>query len=289
MASRGIPRLITSNNETNFKRASKILLKLIQTPEVQAYIANKRIPCCFLLQKAPWQGGCFESLVKRVKRTLKKILGRAFLSFEELLKVVTGIECTVNCRPITYLYSDGKIELLTPSHLISGRRVIFLPYTMEESEVGELTSPDILNKRLQCVNALLKHYWNRFKREHLLNLRKQHKCNEGGRERKPEIGEVVIVHDDNVPHQCWKLERIIEVQQSADGVIRRATVKVITKTGKVNKLRRPVQRLFPLEVLDKPAPDESDRQELEVKLELQRWPRRVAAQNADFFRRLVGI
>ena len=78
------------------------------------------------------------------------------------------------------------------------------------------------------------------------------------------------------------------MQQSADGVIRGAIVKVITKTGKVNKLRRPVQRLFPLEVLDKPTPDESDKQELEVKLELQRRPRRVAAQNADFFRRLVG-
>ena len=77
------------------------------------------------------------------------------------------------------------------------------------------------------------------------------------------------------------------MQQSADGVICGATVKVITKTGKVNKLRRPVQRLFPLEVLDKPMPDESDKQELEVKLELQRRPRRVAAQNADFLRRLV--
>ena len=62
--------------------------------------------------------------VKLVKRTLKKILGQAFLSFEELLTVVTDIECTVNCRTITYLYSDGKIEPLTPSHLMSGRRVI---------------------------------------------------------------------------------------------------------------------------------------------------------------------
>ena len=62
--------------------------------------------------------------VKLVKRILKKIIGQAFLSFEELLKVVTDIECTVNCRPITYLYSDGKIEPLTPSHLISGRSVI---------------------------------------------------------------------------------------------------------------------------------------------------------------------
>ena len=123
--------------------------------------------------------------------------------------------------------------------------MISLPYTMEENEVGELTSPDILNKRLEYVNVLLKHYWNRFKREYLLSLREQHKCNTGGRERKPEIGEVVIVHDDNVPRQCWKLGRIVEVLQSADGVIRGATVKVITKTGKVNKLRNLYKGCFP--------------------------------------------
>ena len=69
---------------------------------------------------------------------------------------------------------------------------------MEESEVGELISPDTLNKRLEYVNVLLKHYWNRFKKEYLLSLREQHKCNAGGRERKPEIGEIVIVYDDNV-------------------------------------------------------------------------------------------
>ena len=130
-ARRGIPRLITSDNATNFKGASKILLKLIQTPEVQAYLASKRITWRFLLQKVPWQGGCFESLVKLVKRTSKKILGQAFLSFEELLRVVTDIECTVNCRPLTYLYSDGKIEPLTPSHLREARDIFTLYHGRE--------------------------------------------------------------------------------------------------------------------------------------------------------------
>ena len=73
-ARHGIPRLTTSDNTTNFKGASKILLKLIQTPEVQAYLVNKRITWRFLLQKALWHGRCFMSLVKLVKRTSKKIL-----------------------------------------------------------------------------------------------------------------------------------------------------------------------------------------------------------------------
>ena len=42
-ARRGIPRLITSNNATIFKAASRILLKISKSPGVLAYLASKRI------------------------------------------------------------------------------------------------------------------------------------------------------------------------------------------------------------------------------------------------------
>ena len=73
---------------------------------MQAYFASKNITWKFLLEKEPWQGGCFERLIRIVKRTLKKILGNAFLSYEELQTVVTDVECTANSRPITYVYSN---------------------------------------------------------------------------------------------------------------------------------------------------------------------------------------
>ena len=62
----GIPRLITSDNDT-FKAASRILLKIAKSPEVLAYLASKRITWRFLLEKAPWQEGAFEILIKLVK------------------------------------------------------------------------------------------------------------------------------------------------------------------------------------------------------------------------------
>ena len=131
---RGIPRLITSDNATTFKAASRILLKIAKSPEVLAYLASRRIIWRFLLEKAPWQGGAFEILIKLVKRTLKKILGQALLTYEELLTVVTDVEGTVNCRPITYLYLDERVGPLTPSHLITGKRIISLPSIVEEDQ-----------------------------------------------------------------------------------------------------------------------------------------------------------
>ena len=143
---RGIPRLITSDNATTFKAASRILLKIAKSPEVLAYLASQRITWRFLSEKAPWQGGAFEILIKLVKRTLKKILGQALLTYEELLTVVTDVERTVNCRPITYLYLDERVERLTPSHLITGKRIISLPSIVEEDQHREIASGELLNK-----------------------------------------------------------------------------------------------------------------------------------------------
>ena len=72
-------------------------------------------------------GGFFERMVGTVKRCLRKVIGTARLSFDELSTVLTEIESTVivNSRPLTYLYDDLE-EALTPSHLIYGRKLVSL-------------------------------------------------------------------------------------------------------------------------------------------------------------------
>lgn len=82
----------------------------------------------FNLEKAPWWGGFYERMVKGVKRCLRKTLGNARLSYNELLTVVIEIEGTLNVRPLTYVYEEGDSEEpLTPSHLMYGRRLTMLP------------------------------------------------------------------------------------------------------------------------------------------------------------------
>ena len=71
----------------------------------------------------------FERLIKGTKRFLKKTLEKARLIYEELLTVLTEVECILNSRPSTYLYPDDLEKPLTPSHLISGRRFLSLPDT----------------------------------------------------------------------------------------------------------------------------------------------------------------
>ena len=78
------------------------------------------------MERAAWFGGLFERMIGTVKRCLKKVLGNAKLNYEELVTVLTEIECTLNTRPLTYQYDD-LVEALTPSHLLYGRKLSSLP------------------------------------------------------------------------------------------------------------------------------------------------------------------
>ena len=73
-------------------------------------------------------------MVASVKQCLKKTLGNARMSFDELSTVLTEVESTLNSRPLTYEYSEVDEEVLTPSHLIYGRRIKTLP--------DEIVEPD---------------------------------------------------------------------------------------------------------------------------------------------------
>ncbi len=68
-------------------------------------------------------------MVKSVKRCLRKAIGRGRLTLDELTAAVTEIEMIVNSRPLSYMYvsTEDIKEPITPSHLMTGCRLMSLP------------------------------------------------------------------------------------------------------------------------------------------------------------------
>ena len=62
-----------------------------------------------------------------MKTCLKKVIGRARLTYDELLTVIVECETIINSRRLTFVYSDDLEEPLTPEHLLHGRRILSLP------------------------------------------------------------------------------------------------------------------------------------------------------------------
>ena len=64
---RGLPSTLISDNAKTFKAASKEIQKIVKSQEVQRYLSNKRVTWKFIIEKAPWWGGFWETHPKREK------------------------------------------------------------------------------------------------------------------------------------------------------------------------------------------------------------------------------
>jgi len=108
-----------SDNGKTFKSSAKAIQAVLADPEVKQYSSMVGLQWHFNLEKAPWWGGMFERMVKSTKRCLRKAIGRAKLTYDELLTTLTEVQMILNSRPL-YISNDDIEEPLTPSHLILG-------------------------------------------------------------------------------------------------------------------------------------------------------------------------
>ena len=52
------------------------------------------------------------------------------MTYEELFTIISEIEGIMNSRPLCYNYSDDIEEVITPSHLMYGRRLMSFHYSV---------------------------------------------------------------------------------------------------------------------------------------------------------------
>ena len=89
--------------------------------ETQQYVSS-RIIWNFNPPVSPWWGGIYEGIVRSVKRCLKKKLRKNSVTYEELQAILYEIEIILNNRPLTFTYENPNDPVLTPYHLLFGRR-----------------------------------------------------------------------------------------------------------------------------------------------------------------------
>ncbi|XP_042146100.1 uncharacterized protein LOC121835717 [Ixodes scapularis] len=189
-----------------------------------------------------WWGGFWERLVRSVKVSLRKVLGRSSLNFEELTTVLTEVEAVVNSRPVTFISTDAKErEALTPAHFLVGHKLTSLPsHQMPEEDQA---SPENLARGWKYRNTVMNQFWRRWRSEYLLELRSAHIA-------KPsnssciQTGDLVLLKDNRLPRHMWKLCRVNETFPGRDGKVR--SCRIITPSGR--ELCQPIQLLYSLEL-----------------------------------------
>ena len=120
---------------------------------------------------------------------------------------------------------------------------------MPDEGTNQVSDDDVrdVRRRFRYLARMRKHFWRRWRKEYLTNLREFHKVKKGKQSVGAKVGDVVLVIDENLKRGCWSVGRIEGLVMGRDSVARGAKVKVVNK-GRTSFINRPVQKLYPLEL-----------------------------------------
>ena len=185
-----------------------------------------------------------------MKRSLRKILGRSTLSFDQLNTLLVEVEGVVNSKPLTYVEDDtsGISYVLTPSHLIYGRKISSAP---NDSHFEVISTNDTLTKRARQQKHLLTQFVRQWRKEYLTSLRENHQYEHKSREStgsRIALGDVVVIKDDQTKRAFWKPGIVEEVYRGAGDHVRAAKVRVGHSERRSQVIRRSIKHLYPIEV-----------------------------------------
>ena len=152
-------------------------------------------------------------------------------------------EAIVNSRPLTTdaLQDPDAPVPLTPNHLLTMKSKLILPPPGNFQDADKYS-----RKRWRRVQHLANELWCRWKKEFLLSLQQRQKW----KQPKRNLGkdDVVIVQDDNLPRNSWRLARVSSINKSEDGHVR--TVQVVLGDATLSHEGR---RTAPVKCLDRPV------------------------------------
>ncbi|XP_076638806.1 uncharacterized protein LOC143350669 [Colletes latitarsis] len=241
-ARRGFPTIIYSDNGTNLRGAHAELKRLVTDLDCDTLrdrAMSKGVEWRFIPPGAPHMGGCWESLVKSVKITLRIILKERAPREETLATMLAEAEHTVNSRPLTSVSVDHRDgESLTPNHFLIGTSSINPLAVGLGGREGQN-----LRKQWRIAQNLADHFWSRWVKEYLPTLIKRRRWHQ---EVQPlAVGDLVLIVDSQLPRNIWPRGIVTTTFPGRDGRVRVAEIK--TTKGKII---RPVSKLIVLKPMD---------------------------------------
>lgn len=254
IAIRGPVQQLRCDQGTNFVGARREFTELMKGMDQE----RQRIIGCEFVMNVPaasHMGGFWERRIRTVRSILTAMLHKSSnrLDTTSLRTFLYETMAIINSRPLSveHLNNPAGPEPLTPNHILTMKSSVILP------PPGQFSKEDLyLNKRWRRVQFLANEFWQRWKREYLLNLQQRQKWQKASR--NLQVNDIVILQDDNAPRCKWKLARVIETFQSTDGKVRKVKLKTSDTTFDKGKpqtrlihIERPIHKIVTLIEADK--------------------------------------
>lgn len=242
VARRGHVADLWSDNGTTFVGSAKELKALFDAErsglasEISDWFAMNGTNWHFIPPHSPNFGGLWEAGVRSTKHHLRRVINGSTLTFEEMTTLLSQIEACLNSRPISRLpnYPDETYPL-TAGHFLIGEPLVLVPdRNYEHSNISSLS-------RWHLTQRMLQDFWRKWSQEYLTQLQHRYKWTDPVDE--PNIGDVVLVKEDDLPPAKWLFGIITEKHTGSDKLTRVVSIKC-----KNNIIKRPLSKLVILPV-----------------------------------------
>ena len=235
---RGHVKHILSDNGTNLVGAKNELSRSFRLLDREAIVRAARrrnIEWVFNPPFASHHGGCFERLIRTVRKVLCAVLNpNVRLTDDVLQTALTEAEGIVNSRPLVAASSDPEdCDPITPNHLLLLRGNYSLPWSVCNAD-------HVYRRQWRLAQHITDQFWKRWLKEYIPELNRRQKWFDP----KPNlsVGDMVLIVDSSVHRGSWPLAKVKEVNVGRDGLVRSA--RLLTKTS---ELVRPITKLVFLE------------------------------------------
>ena len=238
-----IPKIIVSDNATNFVCANKLLQKWYEQKELKTTLAKRGITWKHIPSRSALFGGIYERMVGLLKTQLTFFIRGHTVSIFELENTLKEIKWIINSRP---LIRCGDEEVLTPHHILTGyppEDVVSMQYLLSDRVLEEA-----MRLRGQTVSIWRKaqddksKFWQTFMKQYLDSIRYTKVPGKAGSGLSPKIGDLVIIYD-STPRYKWDKGIVTELVYSEDKVVRSCKVRC---KGRI--ITRAISLLYPLEL-----------------------------------------
>ena len=238
-----IPQYLYSDNARSFLKGGSVLENALKSKEFEDELEKCNIKHIRIPIYSAWVGSAWERLIRTMKNCLYKVVGRAKLTYYELLTSLSSIQLAINSRPLTYRSSSDELEPITPNSFlrIHGNSSLILRDNAEVWADDQETLENTLVVQEEILDKFKKLWYN----DYLLILR-EHSRNlyQSTWENRIKVGDVVLIKAINKPRPYWMMGKVIEIILGHDNKIR--TVKVKQGNGALEY--HSICNLYPLEV-----------------------------------------
>ena len=244
----GVPSFLYSDNARSFISGGLTLDQALVCDEYKAQFQNYDIKHIRIPLYSAWVGATWERLIRTIKSCLYKTIGRARLTYFELLTVISDVQSAINSRPLTYRSTECDLEAITPSSFLKFHVNPHLLF--KGSEEGYLwdrdpPSQESLSEVLASRDEAFQNFREKWYTTYLLSLREHsrdlHQCNWVN---KVKAGDVVLIKTPNKTRPYWLMGRVLELIVGHDNAVR--SVKLKRSDGQV--VYHSINHLYPLEL-----------------------------------------